>query len=356
VIGSNRTNEKLDTYQAWSSSEVMGIGRKGKAAGLMEGDVKQLCVFADYSRPTWSHLRSRDVMTTYRSIKQMGDHTLPKTALIKRGNKNVLVDNLLTKLRGGKTTPQQDTNKLDACISLNSVKKSWRLRWKHRMRKTQKSDYEGWMNNMQSNLHKTTARRMSRDLDDPVDLKRHINAFEIGTSYIMHLKNTLAATKSITHLDSMLPSRLKVPLRQIKSGQIPFTRVMKHMYDLKWSKQALTEKHKSITCPCGQGIQDTQHALTGCGITEHLLRQFDEKLEQTLVAAVADESIQVQFHREMEMMSSVQRLAAMVQMPHKQTMPSGHLALAKQCGTGALAFLEDIEALHKQHLSEGSKK
>jgi len=36
------TNSKLDDYQAWSLSEVLGIGRGGKADGLMEGEVRRL--------------------------------------------------------------------------------------------------------------------------------------------------------------------------------------------------------------------------------------------------------------------------------------------------------------------------
>jgi hypothetical protein len=79
----------------------MGIGRRGRPAGLWEGEVTRISVFSDYNGPTWSQLRNRDAMITYRSINRMGNHTLPKQTLIKRGNNNILVKDLFKKTMRG---------------------------------------------------------------------------------------------------------------------------------------------------------------------------------------------------------------------------------------------------------------
>ena len=76
-LGSINSNV-LDSYQSWSLTELMGIGRLGKSSGYMEGEVTKLCAFADYRGPTWSQIRMTSAMTTYRSVARMTNKTLPK--------------------------------------------------------------------------------------------------------------------------------------------------------------------------------------------------------------------------------------------------------------------------------------
>ncbi len=130
-------------------------------------------------------------MTTYRFILRMGDHTLPRKAMIKRGDGNVLVKNLLKRLGGRKSTADEDANRLQMCTSLNSVKQSRRLRWKHKLHKSHRRQYGTQIDNMQTKLIHTTSKRINHNLDQPADLRRHINAFDTGTAYLMSLKLSL---------------------------------------------------------------------------------------------------------------------------------------------------------------------
>ena len=67
----NLSAEKLDEYQSWSLSDALGLGRAGKSHGLMEADIRRICIYADYNWPTWSQIRAKSAMVTYRSIMRM---------------------------------------------------------------------------------------------------------------------------------------------------------------------------------------------------------------------------------------------------------------------------------------------
>ena len=107
---------------SWSLAEVLGIGRGGKSEGLMEGEVRKLCVFADYSGPTWSQIRSKSAMVTYRSILRMDEKTLPKQVLQKQGLNNILVKNMMKRLGGAKPTTSMITTRMKLVTMKNSVK------------------------------------------------------------------------------------------------------------------------------------------------------------------------------------------------------------------------------------------
>ena len=98
------SSETLDLYQSWALSEALGLGRGGKSQGLMEGEVRRLCLYIDTNGPTWSQIRSRNAKVTYRSIMRMENDSLPKTLMIDLGTDNILVTNMVKKLGGGKVT------------------------------------------------------------------------------------------------------------------------------------------------------------------------------------------------------------------------------------------------------------
>ena len=91
------SSTELDGYQCWSLSELLGIRRKGKASNQMEGEVTRICIYSDYDGPTWSQLRMRNAMVTYRSIMTIDKTTIPRKTMEGRGDNNVLYKNIVKK-------------------------------------------------------------------------------------------------------------------------------------------------------------------------------------------------------------------------------------------------------------------
>jgi hypothetical protein len=339
----NISNADLEAYQAWSLSEIMGIGRKGKSVGLWGGEVRRLCVFSDYNGPTWSQLRNRDAMITYRSINRMGNHTLPKKQLLKRGNNNILVKNILKQLGGGVTTAEKDERKLKSTLSLNTSKLSSRIRWKQKLKGSQKLEYVNWLTKLQATLATDTNKRLKQNLTN------HVKNLGVSTAYFMGLKHTHASVKSISHIDSPMQADMKIKIRCIKSGQIAHTLVLEKMLDQKWGKQTFEQQLESILCPCQQGIQDIKHTVLDCDITKHLVDDWVHSIKETMSQIAVIKRITDQQPR-IDSMTAEQCIAEMLHTPYEDKKDHKLTGLIKSYGTATNTYLTHIEQLQEIQL------
>ena len=148
----NLSNSDLDGFQSWSLSELLGIGRRGKASHLMEGEVRKLCVFADYDGPTWSQLRMRSAMVTYRSIMRMQPLTIPRSMMRRRGEKSVLYINIMRKLGGGELSKGEARQRLAMCTGKNKGTVTGRKSWGAGMKERMAVEYTCWLNKLQEEV------------------------------------------------------------------------------------------------------------------------------------------------------------------------------------------------------------
>ena len=337
----NISNSDLEMYQAWSLSEILGIGRKGRAAGLWEGEVRRICVFSDYNGPTWSQLRSRDAMITYRSINRMSDSTLPKQQLAKRGNNNILVKNFMKKLGGGICPAVQKKARIKGVLSMNTPSKKYR--WKQQLKARQRAEYNNWLNSLQSKLHSDVQTRLGHNLGD------HVKGLGTGTAYFQSLKPNNGCTKSITHLTSSVPAASKVTLRRVKAGQISHTLVLEHMMSQNWYKKSFDQQLQSIMCPCNQAVQDIQHTVGTCEFTSHLNHTWVECIRGLLIQikrvkglCVADISYNM-----LENMQGHDCIGTMLHMRQSTGNSRELRELIKLCSTATNTFVKGIEELQK---------
>jgi len=306
-------NAKLNTYHAWALSEVLGVGRGGRAEGLIEGEIRELCVFSDYSGPTWSQIRAKNAMVTYRSILRMGDHTLPKQCLNKLTASNILVDNILKRLGGGKATQEENVRKIKACKALNTTKPAMKTRWKQQVKKVQRREYILWIEEMTLKLQKDVR---SRDAMTP---EKRLMALGSGTAYLMALNKRIQSLPSVSHIDSLVPAKLKVKIRCLKAGLIPHMRVLKYMYNMKWHKMDMPEKKKAVDCSCGGGIQDVRHMALECHLTCHLHLRLKTAVETRLFALLTARKIELEDYTTLMELSEHEVLLTALHLPAPMT-------------------------------------
>ncbi len=260
------------------------MGRGGRAEGLIEGEIRELCIFNDYCGPTWSQIRAKNAMVTYRSIMRMGDHTLPKQCLKKLTASNILVDNILKRLGGGKSTQDENNKKIKACRALNTTKPTMKARWKQQVKQSQRREYGLWIQEMTLKLRKDIEQR------DAMAPEKRLISLGSGTAYLTMTEGS-PALPSISHIDSFLPAKLKVGIRCLKAGLVPYMRILKFMYNMKWYKMGLAEKRSAVECPCGGGVQDIKHMINECQLTCHLHLQLKTTIERRLLALLAAKKI-----------------------------------------------------------------
>ncbi len=221
-------------------------------------------------------------MVTYRSILRMGEHTLPKQCLKQLAGSNILIDNILKKLGSGKPTPESNSRKIKLCKALNTVKPTMKMRWKQQVKKVEKREYDLWIAEMLTKLQKDVTVRIN------MTPEKHLISLGSGTAYLMSLNTLKTGQISLSHIDSFLLAKLKVRIRRLKAGLIPFMRVLRYMYEPKWYKMSVENKKKALACPCGTGIQDVKHTVSQCHLTCHLhllLKTAVEARLQKMLAA-----------------------------------------------------------------------
>ena len=77
-------------------------------------------------------------------------------------------------------------------------------------------------------------------------------------------------------------------IRAIKSGHIPHLKTSAQVKNGGWKDLSQTNKEKLVKCGCGVGgVQDMEHVLTDCGLTEDMV---EEAL--TAVEAIRGETAQ----------------------------------------------------------------
>jgi hypothetical protein len=327
----NLPSATLDSFHAWSISEVLGIGRLGKSAGLMEGEVRTLCVFSDYHGPTWSQIRVRNAMVTHRSIMRMHDSTLPKQMAVKQGENTTLFKNIMKKLGGGKLTPAERLYKLNLCKTLNSGLAHAKSQWKLRIQKFQRKEYNTWIHDLHLNLCKDVNKRQSQSI------QKHVLNLGIGTAYLMSLN--MGSHLTITHVNSKLQASLKLAIRKLKAGMINHLLIMKHMYDGKWHKTDFEAKLDAIMCPCSTGIQDVHHIIIDCECTSHLLNNWLLQSEEAMVRLISNKKLPESHLHDFMQLSDIQKISFMIHRPYAS---KGSETLAHEYGLTAQSYLKAL--------------
>jgi hypothetical protein len=336
------SSTELDNYQLWGLSEVLGIGRGGKAEGLMEGDVRKLCVYADYSGPTWSQIRARNAMVTYRSILRMGDHTLPKEALNKRLDKNILVGHFTRRMGEGNVTARDREKRLQFCKALNTDNLYVRHRWKAKLKEQQKTEYNNWIGALQIELRTDVANRAN------LNLARHVAGFGLGTAYLLSIKPGSVTQKSLTHMDSKLPAHLKRPIRRLKAGLLAHTSVMANMHSRGWHSKTFDQKLDEVLCECGQDVQDAQHTMFGCDRTNHLLVDCMARVDTGLKSMVRNKALGAARYTHLTSKSTRERMCDILHAPYSDSSSALDLRIMSQYGLAAANYLDQLDALHKR--------
>ena len=238
----------------------------------MEGEVRKLCVFADYDGPTWSQLRMRSAMVTYRSIMRMQPLTIPRSMMMRRGGKSVLYINIMRKLGGGELSTGETKQRLAMCTGKNKGTVPERKSWGTGIKRIMAVEYTCWLNRLQEEAIKDTKKRLD------MNLSKYFLRKGAGTAYLMSLKQRAGAIRSVTHTNSTLARNLKVPMRRLKAGLICRMRILRHMFNKHWSRYTFGERADRILCPCGGGVQDVRHLITECEGTKECMREIDIKL------------------------------------------------------------------------------
>ena len=151
---------------------------------------------------------------------------------------------------------------------------SKRLRWKHNLKLKQKTEYNSWLNNLQTKLYNDVQTRSQYNLE------KHVKNLGTGTSYFMSLKPSRGSIRTITHIQSPMPAKFKIPIRRVKAGHISHTLVLKHMLDQNWHKKDFDQQLNAVMCPCNEAIQDFQHTVTTCELTSHLHHAWVESVRE----------------------------------------------------------------------------
>lgn len=272
------TNKTLDGWHSWCLSEVMGIGRYTREDGYTGGEVNSACVWADYSQQTWSQTRAQNAKSLHRSIYSMEDSALPKKALMKGGLTNLLTTKYTPRVVKGDTTEGTWREKVKHTLSSLDTAKE-RNQWKREEKCSRITAALDRRAVIQQDLRNTVNRR-SLLMGDA----RYL-ALGSGSAYGQSLQLTERSnTETLVHCGQA--DRRKI--RAIKSGHIPHLKTSAQVKNGGWKDLSQTDKEKLVKCGCGVGgVQDMEHVLTDCGLTEDMV---EEAL--TAVEAIRGETAQ----------------------------------------------------------------
>jgi hypothetical protein len=227
---------------------------------------------------------------------------------------------------------------------------SKKLRWKQNLKLRQKTEYNNWLNGLQTKLHSDVQTRSNHNLE------RHVKQLGTGTSYFMSLKPNKGSVRSITHVQSPLPAKFKIPLRCIKAGHISHTLVLKRMLDQNWHKKGFDQQLSAVMCPCNGAVQDIQHTVTTCELTGHLYHTWVESVREILLLTNGERGSWIKTdHMALEEMQGQDCIANMLHMRYKDQTPCKLKEMLKAYGTLTATFITELEGLQKAQFSNNEE-
>ena len=179
---------------------------------------------------------------------------------------------IMRKLGGGELTGKESAQRLALSLWRNVNTEAAKLGWKTRVKRVIAVEYTNWLNNLQQQAAVETRERLK------LNLNRYFMRKGAGTAYLMSMKERSGAIRSITHTNSTLARKLKVPMRRLKAGLICNLLILEHMFNQKWGRYTFGERADRIMCPCGMGVQDVRHLITECTAVSGIIERTGEKL------------------------------------------------------------------------------
>jgi hypothetical protein len=258
-------NATLDGWHAWCLSEVMGIGRYTKEEGYTGGEVNSACVWANYSQQTWSQTRAQNAKSLHRSIYSMEDSALPKRALLAgNGRTNLLTTKYTPKVVKGDDSEDNWRDKIKNTLSGTGTAKE-RNQWKRDEKCSRTTAALDRRVVIQNELRSTVAQRSALTGEE------RYSALGSGSAYGQSLQNTeRSSTELLVHKGQA--DRRKI--RALKSGHMPHLKTNAHVKNSRWKHLTQGDKEKLVGCSCCcGGVQDMEHILTDCGMTEDAVEE-----------------------------------------------------------------------------------
>ena len=222
---------------------------------------------------------------------------------------------------------------------------SKKFRWKQNLKLKQRTEYSNWLNTLQTKLYSDVQTRSNHNLE------KHVKQLGTGTSYFMSLKPDKGSVRSITHIESPLSAKFKIPLRCIKAGHISHTLVLKHMLDQNWHKKDFDQQLSAVMCPCNGAVQDIQHTVTTCELTSHIYHTWVESVREIMLLTNGKKGSCLRMdHKVLEEMQGEDCIAKMLHMRYKDRTPCDIKEMLKAYGIVTAAFIMELEGLQKNQL------
>ena len=251
------TGAKLDTMHTWSLSEALGMGRYEASQGYTSREVAKAVVWADYEGSTWSQLRARNAKVLYRSVKRMGPDTAPAKRLRKQGLNNVLVDCFMKGLNG--VLPAGDRQAaVNKCLRWNSSKEDQRVKWKEVESRLMGNENLIWRRGL---IAEIVAKAESNYLLS--QSQRLLNFGSGSTVYMQASVSTRGLEHTLSHTRTKVSTSTKLAARKIRGGRVRGMLVLAHMNTARWQRMDSQQRQQAVECPCGDGLQNVQHVLSG---------------------------------------------------------------------------------------------
>ena len=251
------TGAKLDTMHTWSLSEALGMGRYEASQGYTSREVAKAVVWADYEGSTWSQLRARNAKVLYRSVKRMGPDTAPAKRLRKQGHNNVLVDCFMKGLNG--VLPAEDRQAaVNKCLRWNSSKEDQRVKWKEVESRLMGNENLIWRRGL---IAEIVAKAEGNYLLS--QSQRILNFGSGSTVYMQASVSTRGLEHTLSHTRTKVSTSTKLAARKIRGGRVRGMLVLAHMNTARWQRMDSQQRQQAVECPCGDGLQNVQHVLSG---------------------------------------------------------------------------------------------
>jgi hypothetical protein len=272
LFGAELTNispTALDEYQAWVTSEALGIGRREKSEGFQGLEPPRFCVFGDCRNRLWRHEVAAQAMRTVTTLKREKG-TLPGKVFEKLKRKSVLEKTWLR--QGVKPNHEQFPGKRHENESVSKGKaralRMWETfgykRWKLVCEK-QQNCYEEVEDTNLANLPEQM-RRKGRSL---------------GALYCRGEHTGESLTRAKGHTEGMWADR--DIFRRLRAGQVKGLKATATKMHKTWRDLTEEERSKHLACSCAHGgPQDTFHIVHECEDTYAQINKILMDYEQLM--------------------------------------------------------------------------
>ena len=245
-------------------------------------------------------LQSADLVTNqsteckeiHRSIYSMEDSALPKRALLAgNGRTNLLTTKYTPKVVKGDDSEDNWRDKIKNTLSGIDTAKE-RNQWKREEKCSRITATLDRRVVLQTELRNTVAQRSALTGEE-----RYL-ALGSGSAYGQSLQNT---ERSNTELLAHKGQADRRKIRALKSGHMPHLKTNAQVKNSKWKQLQQNDREKLVKCGCCcGGVQDMEHILTDCGMTEEAVEEAltaIETIRGEKAKATAEERLRAAFRK-----------------------------------------------------------